>query len=423
MNINDLRANAYTKNAGKPSSQGNSNTSNVSSTGKNIKPFVPVQLTKNDSQVSQNSQTPQGSFVQANIVSMTNTKKTNIPESKESEKTYNDYDNILFKVPATSPTEDGKESVYRRIAKFLILIGDDQASKILPLLPENSIEKIIPEIASIRTINNEEAAAILNEFKNLLNKDHQTGGIDTAKDILERAYGTKKADEMLRKALPLEGRKPFSYLNEADNEKIYNLIKDENDGMKALVLSHIEAKKAAEIINKMGDEEKKAVVLRLAKMEKMQPDLIVQLDKVLYEKSLKYVTEETININGMNALSQILRKMDSGAEAAILNNLSDDDPELTADLKSRLFTVDDVIDVEDRIIQEKLRDMSDDDICYLLAGKNEEFRCKLLDNISAGRRSDIFKQEAILKPMRKSDVEKTTSHFLNSIRDQLLQAC
>ena len=152
----------------------------------------------------------------------------------------------------------------------------------------------------------------------------------------------------------------------------------------------------------------------------MQPDLIVQLDKALYEKSLKYVTEETININGMNALSQILRRMDSGAEAAILNNLSDDDPELTADLKSRLFTVDDVIDVEDRIIQEKLRDMSDDDICYLLAGKNEEFRCKLLDNISAGRRTDIFKQEAILKPMRKSDVDKTTSHFLNSIRDQLL---
>ena len=73
-----------------------------------------------------------------------------------------------------------------------------------------------------------------------------------------------------------------------------------------------------------------------------------------------------------------------------------------------------------RIIQEKLRDMSDDDICYLLAGKNEEFRCKLLDNISAGRRTDIFKQEAILKPMRKSDVDKTTSHFLNSIRDQLL---
>ena len=86
MNINDLRANAYTKNAGKPSSQGNSNTSNGSSAGKNIKPFVPVQLTKNDSQVSQNNQTPQGSFVQTNIVSMTNTKKQIFRKAKSPKK-------------------------------------------------------------------------------------------------------------------------------------------------------------------------------------------------------------------------------------------------------------------------------------------------------------------------------------------------
>lgn len=392
MNINDLRANAYKKNAENNASQKSLNQNNFN----------------------------QGGFVQANIVSMTNASKADkITESTENNPDYNNYDNILFKVPETTPSADGKESVYRRIAKFLILIGDDQASKILPHLPENQIEKIIPEIASIRTINNDEAAEILNEFKSLLNKNHQVGGVDTAKEMLERAYGTKKADEMLKKALPLEGRKPFSYLNEADNDKIYNLIKDENSGMKALVLSHIEPKKAAEIINKMSEDEKKEVVLRLAKMEKMSPDLIVQLDKVLYEKSLKYVTEETININGMNALTQILRKMDSGAGNAILNNISNDDPELTENLKTGLFTIDDVIDVEDRIIQEKLRDMADADICLLLAGKNEEFRCKILDNISAGRRKDVFAQEAILKPMRKSDVDATTTQFLNAIRDKI----
>ncbi len=393
MNINDLRANAYTKNAAKN---------------------TPINTPNNT----------QSGFVQANIVSMTNANEAEkIAENAENfankNADYNNYDNILFKVPAPTPSEAGKESVYRRIAKFLILIGDDQASKILPHLPENQIEKIIPEIASIRTINNDEAAEILNEFKSLLNKNHQTGGIDTAKEMLERAYGTKKADEMLKKALPLEGRKPFSYLNEADNEKIYNLIKDENDGMKAIVLSHLEPKKAAEIINKMNEDEKKDVVLRLAKMEKISPDLIVQLDKALYEKSLKYVTEETININGMNALTQILRKMDSSAGNSILNNLSDEDPELTENLKTGLFTIDDVIEVEDRIIQEKLRDMNDADICYLLGGKNEDFRCKILDNISAGRRKDVFAQEAVLKPMRKSDVEAATTQFLNAIRDKI----
>ena len=322
----------------------------------------------------------------------------------------------LLKVPTEQTAPDGKDSVYRRVAKFLLLIGEDEAAKILPHLSESQIEKIIPEIASIRTVSKEEAAVILEEFNGLLNKAREEGGVETAREMLEKAYGKKRADELLKKAMPLEGKIPFTYLKDADNERVYLLIKDENPGVQSMVLSYLEPKKSAKIINLMTPEEKKEVVMRLAKMEPVSPDVLRRVDQAMHEKSLNQTVEKAENIDGRNALAQILKKMDVGAENDILSYLSEDDPDLGQDLRSRLFTMDDVIKSDDRFIQEKLREMSEVDIAYLIAQKTDDFREKILSNISAGRRAEVRAQEDILKPMRRSDCERITSEFFSKLR-------
>lgn len=322
----------------------------------------------------------------------------------------------LLKVPVEQTAPDGSDSVYRRVAKFLLLIGEDEAAKILPHLSETQIEKIIPEIASIRTVSKEEAAVILEEFNGLLNKAREQGGVETAREMLEKAYGKKRADELLKKAMPLEGKIPFNYLKDADNERVYLLIKDENPGVQSMVLSHLEPKKSAKIINLMTPEEKKEVVMRLAKMEPISPDVLRRVDQAMHEKSLNQTVEKAENIDGRNALAQILKKMDVGAENDILTYLSEDDPDLGQDLRSRLFTMDDVVKSDDRFVQEKLREMTETDIAYLIAAKPDDFREKILSNISAGRRAEVRAQEDILKPMRRSDCERITSEFFSKLR-------
>lgn len=322
----------------------------------------------------------------------------------------------LLKVPVEKPESDGKDSVYRRVAKFLLLIGEDEAAKILPHLSEPQIEKIIPEIASIRSVDKDEAAVILEEFNGLLNKARTSGGIDTAREMLVKAYGEKRAEQMLKKTIPLEGQIPFVYLNDADNERVYLLLKDENVGVQSIVLSHLNPKKSASIINLMTPEEKSAVVLRLAKMEPIAPDIIHRIDQAMHEKSLTQTVEKAENIDGRNALAQILKKMDISAENDILGYLSEDDPDLGQDLRSRLFTIDDVIKADDRFVQQKLHEMSEVDIAYLIAGKNDDFRDKMLNNISSGRRAEVLDQEDILKPMRRSDCERITSEFFSKLR-------
>lgn len=322
----------------------------------------------------------------------------------------------LLKVPVKEKLPDGKESVFRRVAKFLILIGEDEAAKIMPHLSESQIEKIIPEIASIRTIDSDEAEVILAEFQSLMQKSRESGGVETAKEILTKAYGAKRAEEMFLKAMPLEGKKPFDYLNDADSERVFQLLKDESAGIQTLVLSRLKPKKSAAVINLMDPEDKKEIVLRLAKMEPVSPEVLRRVDNAMHEKSLKQTSEKAENIDGRNALAQILKKMDAGSESDIIKMLSEDDPDLGQDLRQRLFTLEDVINADDRFVQQKLQQMEESEIAYLLAGKTMEFREKILSNISAGRRAEVREQENILKPMRRSECERITSQFFSALR-------
>ena len=322
----------------------------------------------------------------------------------------------LLKVPVQEPEEEGKESVYRRVAKFFILIGEDEAAKILPHLSDSQIEKIIPELASIRSVSKEEATAILEEFQSLLEEAKKSGGVETAREMLTKAYGKERAEQMLQKSMIEPAPKPFEYLAGEDTEKIQLLLKDENLGVKSLVLSYLPPQQAAAVIKNMKDQDKKEVVLRLAKMEPISPEILKRVDKAMREKSRTITTEKTENIDGRNALAQILKKMDSGAEADIIKSLSAEDPALGQDLKKRLFTQEDVIASDDKFIQETLREFSDEDLAYLIAAKSDDFRDKILDNISHGRRSEVLEQEDLLKPMKRSECERITASFVGVLR-------
>ena len=322
----------------------------------------------------------------------------------------------LIKVPVQEPEEEGKESVYRRVAKFFLLIGEDEAAKILPHLSDKQIEKIIPELASIRTVSKEEATEILEEFQSLLEEAKKSGGVETAREMLTKAYGKERAEQMLQKSMIEPQLKPFEYLAGEETEKIQLLLKNENVGVKSIVLSYLPPKEAAAVINSMKDEEKKEVVLRLAKMEPVSPEILKRLDKAMKEKSRTITTEKTENIDGRNALAQILKKMDSSAEVDILKSLSAEDPDLGQDLKKRLFTLDDVVAADDKFVQETLREFPDADIAHLIAAKPEDFRNKVLDNISHARRSEVLEQEELLKPMKRSECERITSQFVGILR-------
>ena len=323
----------------------------------------------------------------------------------------------LLKVPVSKKEADGRDSVYRRVAKFFLIIGVDEAAKILPHLTEEQTEKIIPEIASIRSVSPEEIRQILEEFETLLKNAREGGGIDTAREILRKAYGEKKAKELIDKSVPFPLEKPFEYLNDIDNERINLLLKEESVQVKALILSHLNPKKAASVINLMDSKEKSEVAFRLLKLEPVSPEVIKNLDEVLHKKVLLQNSQRTNSLDGKNILAEILKKMSFSTENSILSKISTEEPSLANDLRERLFTVDDVVSSDDRFVQETLMMYSNYEIACLVYKREEKFTKKIFQCISQGRVSQVQEELNINQTFLKSECDKIYSKFLNTLRN------
>ncbi len=322
----------------------------------------------------------------------------------------------LLKVPALPRDVDGRENVYRRVAKFLVLIGTDEAARILPHLTPEQTEKIVPELASIRTVEKEEAEEILKEFEGLIKRAREDGGVDTARNILEKAFGTEKAELLMDKAVPFKNGKPFDYLAEADVEKISALLKDESAAVRALVCSHLAPKKAAGFIQQLPEIEKKEVILRLAKLKEMSPEIVAKVDEAMQKKVNTLVTEKSNSIDGKNILAQILKRMDSGNEEKIINQLAESNPELGNEIRDRLFTMEDITYANDRYLQDKLLKMSDIDIAYLIQKKSDNVKNKILGNVSDDKRKSVLlfiQEQKMLEPVK---IEQITNQFFSMLR-------
>lgn len=398
MNLNDYRLNAYKK-------ANDLKNNEKSSEKKQIKKesnLDVVSISKSKSNVAKNHITP-------------NSKKTKNFEPDPELKAATDAltRGGLVKVPVS---DEQKESVYRRVAKFLILIGVDRASEVLKYLTQEETEKIIPEITSIRKIDSDEALLILEEFNDIIEKVKTSGGTKTAQTILEKAFGKDRAQDLLDRLNLEKEQIPFEYLNDKEPEKVFELLKEESNQARAIVLSFVPPKNAAKVINMLSASDKKEVILHLAKTKKVMPEVINRIDKVIHEKSLKQTTVKTNTIDGKSVLAEILKKMDYKSEQDIIETLSYSDPTLVDDLRSRLFTQEDVLNSDDRFLQQYLRELSDIDIAFLIGDKDEPFREKILSNMSSTRSQMILEEENIRKPMHKKDCIEITQKFYLHLR-------
>jgi flagellar motor switch protein FliG len=321
----------------------------------------------------------------------------------------------------------GEDSKYRRVAKFLILIGREEAgrniaSEILAKLEIEQVEQISKEISSIRGISKEESVEIFDEFRSLLAAGYQflgaaSGGIDATRNILYAAFGPEKGESFLRKTVPESVENPFDFLEEFSGEQVSFILKDESSAVTALVLSRLSPKLSASCLALMNPVRKLDIVKRIAHLSETLPEVLERVAQGLKDKAHTVGKVDSVNIDGRSALTAILKHMDISSGETILNELEENDPELSEDIKDRLHTLEDVIKAEDKPLQNHLRSLSDKDIALLLKGKSEAFAEKILSNLSSHRRSIIKEEIEIMGPVSKRDVDTADKAFLTWFRN------
>ncbi len=329
-------------------------------------------------------------------------------------------------IPGKAGEHAEEDSKYRRVAKFLILLGREEASRnlasqILSKLDIDQVEQVSKEIASIRGISKEEAIEIFDEFKALLAEGYHflgtaSGGIDTARNILYAAFGPEKGESFLRKTVPESAENPFAFLEEFTGEQAAFLLKEESPAVTALVLSRVSPKLSAACLALMNPVRKLDVVKRIAHLADTLPEVLERVAQGLKDKAHTVGKVDGESIDGRSALTAILKHTDISFGEKILNELEENDPELSLDIKERLHTLEDVIKAENKPVQNHLRSMSDKDIALLLKGKSEEFTQKILSNLSSHRRSIVQEEIEIMGPVLKRDADAADKAFLTWFR-------
>ncbi|GHU85777.1 flagellar motor switch protein FliG [Spirochaetia bacterium] len=322
-------------------------------------------------------------------------------------------------VPAAG---DVKDSKYRRVAKFLILIGGDEASKILASLEMEQVEAISKEIAAVRGITSEEAEDIFAEFRSILEGTYRysggaAGGVEAARRLLYATFGPEKGEAFLQKTLPETKESPFTFLEDFSGEQVAMLLRDESSATATLVLSRLSPKASAAVLEQIAPDRKPEIIKRLAYMNQTSPEVVERVAQALREKAwhIAAVGGDT-TVDGMGALTAILKHADISFGDRLISELDEEEPGLGQDIKERLYTLDDVVNAEDKPIQNKLRTLSDFDVAILIKGRAPEFTDKILSNVSANRRAMIREERDLMGPVARRDVDAAAQEFLTWFR-------
>ena len=334
------------------------------------------------------------------------------------------YQKTMGKVSENTVTN----SKIKRTAQFMVLIGSDEAAKILNRLDPKQVDAISKEIVTLNKINPDEAEAVLEEFHSLLSPAYgysgsSSGGIEEARRLLYAAYGPERGEEILLKAVPEAAENPFDFLTDFTGEQLAFLFKEESPAACAMVFSRLPSQLSAGILANMNPDKKFEIVKRIARLRETSPEVMNQAALALKEKArhigrrddeLEFAGGET---DGRSVLTSILKHSDLAFGSRLLDELEGDDPALGREMKDRLYTLEDVCNAMDRPIIDKLRTMDDRDIALLLKGQSDEFIYKIYSNMSVSRANRIREESEIMGPVPKIEADVAAREFLSWFRE------
>lgn len=307
----------------------------------------------------------------------------------------------------------------QKAAILLISLGPEISAKVFHHLREEEIESISLEIASQRQISPDIREKVLYEFYQI----HQAqqyisqGGIDYAKEILERALGSNKAMEILQRLTASLQVRPFSFVRKADPNQLISFIQGEHPQTVALIMAYLQPEQASVVLAALPPERQADVARRMAIMDRTSPEVLKEVERVLERKLSALVTQESTTAGGLGWAVDVLNRVDRSTERGIMETLGRSDPDLAGEIKQRMFLFDDVVKLDDRSVQRILRDVDmNKDLPMALKGAKEEVWKKILNNLSKRAGETLRESVEYLGPVRIRDVEEAQTKIVNVIR-------
>ncbi len=306
----------------------------------------------------------------------------------------------------------------QKAAISLVAFGTEVASLVLKTLNEEELEKLTVEIANLREVPPDVEEKVIAECHDIFMARQYVskGGVDFAKEILEKAVGSRRALDILNRLESSLRTSGFNLLKNIDAKHLVNFIQNEHPQTISLILTQLMPHQAAAVLAELPPELQSEVALRVASMEKISPEVLKEVESTL-ESHFQNTGGRDLSVSGgAKTIAEILNLIESTAEKNILKAIEGENPDLAAEIKNMMFVFDDLILLDDRSVQRLLKEVESKDLAISLKAASEEVKNKIFANVSE-RVAVLIKEEMeFMGPMRLSDVESAQQRIVESIR-------
>jgi flagellar motor switch protein FliG len=308
---------------------------------------------------------------------------------------------------ATSVSEKKDLNGIRKAAILLLTVPEETAAEILKCLDRNSVEEVTREVAALGQVPSETCDTVVEEFYNLaLAQSYaEQGGLMLAKTLLEKTLPKEEAGRILEQIEQTVNATPFAFLQKAESENLLTFIQEEHPQTIALILSHLPADKAGEILGGLGQDKQLEVIMRIARMEQTNPEVIREVEKGLEGRLSAIVSQTFEKAGGVEAVAEILNLADRATEKAILEQI-----------RRLMFVFEDINLVDDRGIQMVLKEVDNSDLALALKTASEELKDKIFRNMSERASAMIREEMEYMGPVKLSDVESAQQKIVDIVR-------
>ena len=308
----------------------------------------------------------------------------------------------------------------RKAAVLLVAVGEPLAKEILRALPEADVQRLTEELADLRGITPELSAEIMEEFWELLETQNYMvhGGLDYASRLLMDTFGKERAEDLLtmvrRSQEAAQGN--LAKLQRTDPQQLGKLLDSEHPQTIALVLAHLDPRRASMVLDNLSEEHKVISIQRLAEMRQFSPEMAQKVAHILHRRLESMGDTARKSYSGFKAVADLLNRVNAEESKKILEAIEENDTDLALSIRNLMFTFEDLITVPTATIREIVSGVDKRQLALALRGANEELRAQIFKSMST-RAVEMMKEDMeVLGPVRSREVAQAQQEILNLAR-------
>jgi len=283
----------------------------------------------------------------------------------------------------------------------------------------DEVELVSVEVAKLGFLDAAATESVLNEYYQvcMTSKAVTEGGLEYAKSVLEKAFGSQTATSLLDKVTKALKNREFAFINKAGDKDLFSVLQYERPQTIALVLSYVSPTKAAAVIDQLEPKLQVKVVESIAQMESASPTAVKIIEAEMSERFANIFSTDNVKVGGIDFIADVMNNVDRSSEKSIFDALTFRDAELADEIRKRMFVFEDIVTMDDRSVQRFIRDCDPKDLVLALKVANDEVANKLFSNVSTHMAENLKDDLEITTNVRLKDVEDAQQRIVNIIRD------